>query len=113
MTDFTGLTSCSSTARHSKKQDTVATMQNWGKFSLLYTYLGKRSGTRERGGVDMTDFTGLTSCSIRVRLVIAKTLYSGHSAKLGQVFPVRHPGDERGANSPNILDLLLLKISTS
>jgi hypothetical protein len=37
---------------------------------------------------------------IVVRLVIAKTRYSGHNAKLGQVFPVRHPGDERGANSP-------------
>jgi hypothetical protein len=35
-----------------------------------------------------------------VRLVIAKTLYSGHNAKLGQVFAVRHPGGERGAKSP-------------
>ena len=35
-----------------------------------------------------------------VRLVIAKTRYSGHNAKLGHVFPVCHPGDERGANSP-------------
>jgi hypothetical protein len=35
-----------------------------------------------------------------VRLVIAKTRYNGHNAKLGQVFHVRHPGDERGANSP-------------
>jgi hypothetical protein len=29
------LTSCSSTARHSKKHSTLATMQNWGKFSLF------------------------------------------------------------------------------
>jgi hypothetical protein len=55
---------------------------------------------RARARVDMTDFTVLTSCIIVVRLVIAKTQYSGHKAKLGQVFPVCHPGDERGANSP-------------
>jgi hypothetical protein len=61
----------------------------------------------------MTDFTAwsyimyfkivLLSTSMnstRVRLVIAKTRYSGHNAKLGKVFPVCHPGDEQGANSP-------------
>jgi hypothetical protein len=49
----------------------------------------------------MTALGVLTSCTaVVVRLIIAKTRYSGHNAKLGQIFAVRHPGDERGANSP-------------
>jgi hypothetical protein len=42
-----------------------------------------------------------------VRLVIAKTRYRGHSAKLRQIFAVHHLGDERGANSPTCTKLAL------